>query len=233
MRPLLITSGALILAATTTFAQDKTYNLTGFDEIEVSAGVEVDITVGEDFSVIGTAVRGDIERLDIIQHDNRLMISRESQNRPRLFGLLRSEDRFEVSVTLPALTLIESTSGSDVDVAGATSALESISAASGSSLRIDSANLGNVSIDAVSGSSLTVSGTCEQLRTDASSGASLSAKGLTCIDVTASASSGASLTVHASGTAAVDASSGASLSLRGGAEITDQDVSSGASVSVR
>lgn len=233
MRSLLITSGALVLAATAAFAQDKTYDLTGFDAVEVSAGIEVDIMVGSDFAVTGTAVRGDIERLDIVQHDNRLMISREGQNRPRLFGFLRADDRFEVSVTLPALTVIESTSGSDVDVEGATPALEKISATSGSSLRIYTAELGDVSIDATSGSALIVSGTCDQLRIDASSGASLSARGLACVDVTASASSGASLTVNASGTAAVDASSGASLSLRGGAEITEQDVSSGASVSVK
>lgn len=232
MRSLLITSGALIFAATAVFAQNKTYDVAGFDEIEVSAGVEVDVTVGEDFSVTGRAIRGDIERLDILLHDSRLMISREGQNRPRLFGLLRADDRFEVTVTLPELTEIEATSGSSVDVAGMINALEMISATSGASLRIDDAHVGDVSVDATSGASLTVSGTCDQLQIDASSGASLSAKGFACTDVSADASSGASLTVFANGTAKLDASSGASLTLRGGAEVTENDVSSGASVSV-
>ena len=234
MRSLLMISGAFLITASAAFAETRTYDMTGFEEVEVSAGVTVKVAVGEDFSVVGEATRGDINNLDIIQLDDRLMISRESDGQVwGLIGLFRPDDQFVVTVTMPELTEVESTSGSSVDVIGATNALEKVATTSGSTLSISDGSLGDVYLEATSGASLTVSGTCDTVRAAASSGAALSAKGLTCAIADVDASSGASLTVYADTTAKAKASTGASLSLYGGAEMTEQSVSSGASISVK
>lgn len=228
----LITSGIVLATATAALAQDRTYDHSNFTQIEVSAGVDVDVTVGSDFDVTATALRGDLERLDIIQVGDKLMISRESRGNWGLFSLLRRDDWFQVTVTLPELTFIEATSGSSVDIANTTQALAVAFATSGSSLSIDG-DVGDIRVEATSGASLDLSGTCDAMTAEASSGASMDADDLACASVDLHASSGASLDAYAADTAVLEASSGASLALQGGAEITSQSSSSGASISVR
>ncbi|MEL6639908.1 MAG: DUF2807 domain-containing protein [Pseudomonadota bacterium] len=233
MRPHLMTSGAFLIAATAVSAEERTYDLTGFDAVEVSAGITANVTVGADYGVVGEAIKGDIENLDIVQVGTQLMISRETDRSWGLIGLLRKDDRFVVTVTLPELTAVDGNSGASVDVVGATTALLQAEASSGASLDITGADLGEISLEATSGASLTISGACDAVAAQATSGASLSARKLTCSAATLDASSGASLSAYADTTATVEASSGASLSVRGGADVTEQSVSSGASVSIR
>jgi len=79
-----IISGLMMATASAALAQDRTYDHSDFTQIEVSAGVDVDVSVGEGFGVTGTALHGDIARLDIVQVGDKLMISRESRGN---FGL--------------------------------------------------------------------------------------------------------------------------------------------------
>lgn len=232
MRQILIISSAAFLSATTAIAQDRTYQLTGFDKIETSAGVEVNVTVGSDFAVIGDAVRGEIDNLEVTLDGDTLNISRDTSAGWTSFSLLGAfapDDKFVVTVAMPELVALESTSGTDVTVTGATAGLVQITSTSGSALRFVDAKLGDIAIESSSGSDLRLSGTCQSITAEATSGSHLDASDLACASAKLHASSGASLEAFASKTASAQASSGASLRLRGGADITSESVSSGAS----
>ena len=84
-----------LLTATSALAQDRTFDLTGFDEVSVASGVTTNVTVGPDFSVVAEAVRGDIDRLEVDLQSGTLAISRK--NGWRLFSFGR-EDRFIVTM---------------------------------------------------------------------------------------------------------------------------------------
>lgn len=233
MHRIFVFSSVIALAASAALAQDQSYDVTGFDRVDVGAGVEVDVSVGGDFAVTGTAERGDIANLEISRRGETLMITRDTDDGwPgwSILDLLDSDDRFYVMVSLPNLVAISSASGSNVTVTGATVALSDVSSASGSSLDVRDATLGQVKAEASSGSSLRLVGSCDRLRADASSGADLDADQLECTSVDITASSGSSLSAYASDTAEVDGSSGASMRITGGAAITAQSISSGASL---
>lgn len=224
---LIALSGMIILGgALKAQADERTYDLQGFDQIEVSSGVTVDVTVGPAFSVMGEALRGDIDRLDVDQHGDKLVISRRTSW--GFFGGSK-RDRFQVTVTLPDLQDIEGTSGATISVASATDALTHVASTSGATVSIQGA-LDDIALEATSGSTLRLSGTCAGLTAEASSGATLAAGDLDCATADLHSSSGSSLRAQATETAVLHASSGASLRLDGGAEVTSQKVSTGGSI---
>lgn len=231
MRPILMTSSALLMAATAVLAEQQSYDMSGFDEVEVSAGVEVIVTIGDDFRVMGEAISGDIDNLDIMQKGNRLMISRDANRLTdwSLLGFLRPDDKFVVTVAMPNLKALESTSGSVVDVSGAAHSLAAVTSTSGSEITISDAAVDQIRLSATSGSALSISGTCDAVEATATSGASLTAQSLSCAFAKLDVTSGASLSAFADKSAEIAASSGASLTLYGGAEVTKQSVTSGAS----
>ncbi len=221
-------AGAIVLVAQTAMAETRTYDLKGFVSVEVSTGLEVNVSVGGDFAVQAEALRGSLDRLNIDQHGDKLVI--DSKRRWGLFQNMRS-DRFLVTVTIPELTEIESTSGSTVTVHDATSSLLEARSFSGSTLRLNKAELANIKLQSSSGSTLYANGTCAHIDAEVSSGATLSTEDLECDTADLQSSSGSTLRGYASQSADLRASSGASIRLSGGAELKSQDVSSGASIS--
>lgn len=222
-------TGLIILGGTLrAHAEERSYDLSGFEEVSVHSGVTVDITVGADFDVTAEARRGKLDRLILEVSGDRLKIERRANW--GLFGRGK-RDRFFVTISMPALTQAISTSGSSMTVATAQGDLD-LSASSGSSLRVEGGALGAVEADATSGSTLVLSGTCEALEAEASSGSSLRAQDMVCADVDGRSTSGSSLRLHGTETAKLRASSGSSLRLEGGAEVLSRESSSGSSIRV-
>ena len=191
-------------------AQDKTFDIAGFDELDVSRGVEVKVEVGGDFAIEAEATRGDIERLIVEKKGSSLRVSRETRNG---WNMGRSQDRFVVTVSMPALDGVDASSGSAVRATG-----------------VDSER---VSVDISSGASVSLSGVCGLLIADLSSGSNLKAKSLECREIEVDASSGADADVFASERAEADASSGADIDIYGGPNELDSDQSSGGDVDLR
>ncbi|MEY1555720.1 DUF2807 domain-containing protein [Yoonia sp. R2331] len=222
-------SGLIVMGgALKAYADDRTYDVDGFDKIEVSSGVTLDVDVGSAFEVTADARRGDIDRLVVEVKGDTLHISREVG-----WGFLGSgkRDHFVVTVAMPALSEVHSSSGATATIEGATAVFEKGEATSGSSMRV-SGDLGNLALAATSGSTLRAEGRCEALEAEASSGASLVADGLSCVTADLQSTSGSSIRAFATDSAELAASSGASLRLNGGADVTSRDVSSGGSVRV-
>lgn len=200
---------ALAVAAAPAFAETKTYNLSDFTSVDISAGLSAKIAAGAPYAVRAEAAPEVLDRLDIRVEGGVLVLGRKPQIG---WGWNKSSGKVTIYVSAPKIDGVEASSGSSATATGI--------------------NADAFRADVSSGAALSVSGVCGSLRSEASSGASLNAGDLKCKSVSADASSGASISAYASERLDADASSGASVTVKGGPKETNVDRSSGGSVSV-
>ncbi len=137
----------------------------------------------------------------------------------------------KVYVKLPALTSIETSSGSSVSSQNTFNGTEiSIRTSSGSETNV-SLEFENVKCKATSGSSIVLRGKALKLDTDSSSGSDIDAKGLSVNDVVAESSSGSSTNVSPAVSLTAKASSGSSIDYNTSPKTVSKEESSGGSVS--
>ncbi|NRA29452.1 MAG: DUF2807 domain-containing protein [Parvularculaceae bacterium] len=198
------------LSIATAHAETESYDLSGFDSVKASAGVNVVVEVGSSFS-IELETEGDVDQAKVEVRGDTLYLSRQSRNGMRL-NLGRSAS-YNFTVTMPSLSGASTSSGADMEVSGISG--------------------GDISLAASSGSDLVANGTCDTLTADASSGSDIKAFGLSCDNVEADVSSGADIEVTANSSLEADASSGGSVVVRGNPSERDIDRSSGGNVRFR
>tara|TARA_R110000772_G_scaffold249784_1_gene364316 strand:- start:827 stop:1459 length:633 start_codon:yes stop_codon:yes gene_type:complete len=167
----------------------QTYDFTGFDALDISAGVDVTYESSPEYSVVIDFEQGGPNDMKLRQDGSRLYIARKATSG------WRDKVRAKVRVTSPHLDEIEASSGSSIRATG-----------------IDSDIL---VLDASSGASITAEGTCGALKIVANSGGSASAKDVLCEKVAANASSGGSAAAYASAEAKSHTSSGGSVDIYG------------------
>lgn len=207
MKKLIFASSLAAVLATPAFAETQTFNLTGFARVSASAGTDVKVTVGGDYSVVAESTAKGLEKLRVDLVGDELQIGRK--HRTMSWG---RSDRVTVKVTMPALSGLDVSSGASLDATGV--------------------DAGSFAIDASSGGSLDVAGRCDTLTVDVSSGGNIDAKGLLCRTAIADASSGGNADIYASEGITGDASSGGNVDVHGHPKNVSKDTSSGGSVSV-
>ncbi len=138
----------------------QTYEVAGFNEIDIGGVYEVDIRVGPDFSVTLSGAEDEMARADVVVERGVLQLSqddlRRGKRRWRNMGLT-------AQISLPALNAIEVAGVADVDVEGV--------AADDFTVRL--AGVGEID----------VAGTCNALTASVSGVGELDAAGLECADV--------------------------------------------------
>jgi len=226
LRTTLFATTCLVLALPAS-AETKDYNMDSFNALDVSAGVTVIYEVGESQSVVAENNRGNFDKLRIENRGDTLVIKRANSGWFR-----RNRENYTVRVTGPAVSAIDSSSGSMVKANGVSGNDVDLEVSSGASLHVTNVQADSISLGASSGSRLEAAGSCSGAEIDASSGASIDANDLICVDVDAGASSGASVRAHASKSVDGHASSGASVKVTGGATDIEKSRSSGGSVTV-
>jgi hypothetical protein len=223
--------------AGTAMAESRTFDLTGFDKVDVATGLDAVVTLGDSFSI--TATSGSKQALDNLRLDvaDGVLSARFDQSfldfilSGGLVGmLLNSGNALTIEVTMPALSGIDASSGADVRARGPRSEQLSLNASSGANIEVTEAELGTVRIESSSGADIDVSGTAEAVEAEASSGADIDAEALVAASATASASSGAGISVHATGRVSAEASSGGDVDVYGNPGARDVDTSSGGDV---
>jgi hypothetical protein len=194
------------LVALPAFADSKTYNLSGFDRVDVSAGIEVTFSQGP-FSVKVDEPDGNFDRLIVEVRGNTLKIGRRNN-----WLAWRGAD-YTATVSAPNLVGLDASSGSSFE---------------GLNL-----SLRDLKVDVSSGANVEISGSCAGLRLDISSGARFEGEDLKCETASVDASSGASADAFAARTADGNASSGANVTFYGKPAELVKDTSSGGSVRAR
>lgn len=194
-------SAAAALLALAGTAAAETRAVTGFDSVEASAGIPVDVSVGPGFSVEVTG--RDAARVQTRLEGTTLVV------RPVSSWNWRRRDVL-VRVSMPAVVGLDASSGARLTARGVAG--------------------GPLELEASSGAQVTVSGACGALSAEASSGAQIEAGALVCQTGDVDASSGARVEVNVNGRLDVGASSGGDIYASGSPEIGNVSLSSGGSL---
>jgi len=201
---LALSTAAVVLPA---WADSKNYNLSNFDRVDVSAGIEVILQQGP-FSVEADTPENKFDRIVVEVRGDTLHIGRK-QDGWSLFNW-NGGPRYTVTVSAPAYSGFNVSSGSNVK---------------GRSL-----NLRDVKVDVSSGAHVELAGACAGLRVDISSGAHFDGEDLKCQSARVDASSGSHAEAFATQSASGDASSGANITFHGKPASFEKDTSSGGAV---
>jgi len=197
-------------------------NVSGFDKISVSMGIEV-ILNQDTFEKVVVEVDENIQ--EILKTEvtgGKLKIYLEE-------GVSHAKT-MKVYVTLKQLNSLAASSGSEVKTVNRINAENlTVSSSSGSEVSME-VNCSMVTVDSSSGSELTVSGTSMAIKAESSSGSGLDASKLVAEKGEASASSGSHLNVHVTKEIKAHASSGSNIAVSGNPGTRDSNSSSGGSV---
>jgi hypothetical protein len=200
-------------------------NLSGFEAITVSNGIDVQITQDTFEKVVVEADENIQKVLKTVVSGGKLKIYLEE-------GVYHAE-KMKVHVTLKQLKSLEGNSGSDVKSAnGIKSENLKIHASSGSEVKME-VLCGQLTLESSSGSELTVSGTAQWLKASSSSGSELKAAKLVAEKGDVSASSGSDLDVTVTKEVKAHASSGSDVNVYGNPPVRDTSKSSGGDVSYK
>jgi hypothetical protein len=191
MRKALFTSLCIALLAVAPARADTTqaYDFSGFDALDISAGVEVIYEASPQYAVVIDFTEGGPDDMKLRQDGTRLYIAQKTTSS------WRKRIRAVVRVASPELNEIEASSGSSIHATG-----------------IDADIL---VLDASSGASIDSEGRCGSLKIVANSGGSADAKTVICQKVAANASSGGSVSAYAAVEAKSHTSSGGSVDIYG------------------
>lgn len=207
----------------------ETRNVSNFKGVDVSAGIDLYITMGETESVKIVADDDIIEKIITEVKDGVLHIYVKQNG---WFNWSGNETR-KAYVTIKELNRIEASSGSDVNSENTLKGEElKINVSSGAEVEVD-VYYKNLDVNTSSGSDAKLSGKVKNLRASASSGSDINAKELESVTCKASASSGSDVTVSVSEELNASASSGADVNYYGNPSVKEIDESSGGDVTRR
>jgi hypothetical protein len=218
---------ALVLPAVAA-AATRTYDVAGFEEVRVSAGISADIRIGSSQSVVAEIKSGDFADLQIEVDGKVLKIGRPQR------GWLSAGRRpdYHVHIVTPALRSLHASSGADAKILGSLAGDFAADASSGADIDVADLKGEQVRLEASSSGHITIAGSCTAVAAEASSGSDIDAGGLKCMQATVQASSGSDISVSASNSVTGGASSGADIRIAGGASVVQVSRSSGADVVV-
>ena len=200
-------------------------NLSNFEAISVSSGIELLITQDTFEKVVVEADENIQKILKTVVSGGKLKIYMEE-------GVLHAK-KMKVYVTVKQLKSLEGSSGSETKTANKiNSESMKIHSSSGSEVNME-VGCTDLTTDSSSGSNLKVSGTSAFIKADSSSGSGLDASQLVAEKGEVSASSGANLHVNVTKEIKAHASSGAEVTVNGNPAIRDTNSSSGGDVNFR
>jgi hypothetical protein len=200
-------------------------SISGFDSIDISHSFSVDITQGEDFSVVIRIDDNLVEYLDVTKQGSTLRIRFEPSRSYNIFNAT-----MEAEITMPELVGVDLSGDSEARVSGFASAEPFTADLSGNSRLNGDIQAGNVRLDASGNSSVTVSGSGEGISVDASGSSEVDLADFLGVNGNVGASGASTVTVSLSGRLDADASGSSDIYYLGNPELGSIDTSGTSSV---
>lgn len=208
----------LLLLSNGLQAQEKVFDFTGIDSIDVRNGVTVNVVRGDEVSIVAEAISGDVEQLIVRKFGPWLAINRST--RWFIFPYGRRDD-IAVTVTLPHLRNIKAFETSTATAQGFEGDTLRAEALQGGRVEVDGIDVADVTLYATEGGILTVSGNCGTVVAEAIINAEIGAGELTCANAAATTRSGGTVTATAVQLASQDNSRGGTIRIDGSPEIVE------------
>ena len=230
MKNLLFPALLSLAAVAPAFAQStQTRSVPAFHAIQVSTGIELDLTAGHSQRVeVSAATDAYRDHIETTVKDGVLVLRYKNDDDRN--NRDRTNKRLHVAVTADELTALGVSSGASVRTSGDFDAAEfQLSVSSGASVRAG-LDTNTLTVRQSSGSSADLKGRATSLDVQSSSGATFDAASLQTERCRAEASSGSSIKVAVKDDLVAQASSGGSVNYKGSPQLS-KHTSSGGSVS--
>jgi hypothetical protein len=210
-------------------ADQETRDLSGFDSIEISGGIDLVLRQGQGFTVEVENDDGELDEIITEVRGTTLVIRRERSG--SFFDW--SGDSGSVTVRLPTLVSLQASGGSDVEAEGAISGDRlALTASGGSDVSLDLA-VGNLEVEASGGSDVSLSGTARSAHVQSSGGSDLNASRLMAEAANLESSGGSDLSIAVRDSLVANASGGSDISYTGDPRSKNINSSGGADIRQR
>jgi len=210
---------ALVIAATSTFAQAIEREIGNYSELHVAGDIEIilvpqaspkaQIEMKKGLAAnINTTVTGNVLRISV---------------KPSTASDWGNNDAASITLGYKNITCLDAKAGASIrnNETLKSNALD-IDVSAGSAMHL-MVNGDMIDIKAQAGASLILEGTCRDMVIKSDSGSSVDALKLVCDDVTANAASGSSIKTHVTSTFKASSSTGSSIIYSGNPSTTDLD----------
>lgn len=203
----------------------REFDLSGFDQVEVSDSFEVDIQQGDTFSVVVRTDDNVAEYLEIVQQGNTLRIGLK----PHTYATV-SVETLEAEVTMPELGGLELSGASSATTTGFQSSDPFYAEVSGASALEGEIQAGGVRFNVSGASDVELAGSGGDLVMDVSGASSVDLAGFQVANASIQVSGASSATVSTSGTLDVEASGGSRVRYLGSPTLGSVDSSGGSTI---
>ncbi|MCP4409128.1 MAG: DUF2807 domain-containing protein [Gammaproteobacteria bacterium] len=212
-------------------AETRTFDISDFDQIEVSTGIRAEISIGDEFSVkVDSKNPEHFEELKVNVSGSRLKIALSRG----LLGLSKDwmwgGPEITAYIVAPIVSGIEVDSGARVEASAITGKSLETASLNGAQLTLLDIEVDVFTGQTSGGASMDASGSCRNLDAVATGGARLRLGDLRCEAARVRVTSGSKVSAFVSRTIEIEVSSGGRLSVAGQPKVTDMDVSSGGDV---
>lgn len=199
--------------------------ITGFDKVDINNSFSVDISQGEDFSVVIRVDDNLVDRLNVVKQGSTLKIGLEPMQSFTIF-----DATMEAEVTMPELVGLDLSGNSDAQLSGFESSSSLVIDVSGNSALRGDIQAGDTSIDASGNSSVTLTGSAGDVSVSASGSSEVDLEDFPASDGSVDASGASTVTVNLSGKLDADASGSSDIYYLGDPELGRIDTSGSSTV---
>ena len=202
--------------------------ITGFDKVDISQSFKVDISQGDNFSVVIRVDDNLVEYLEVVKQGSTLKIGLEPN---RSYTILNAT--MEAEVTMPELVGVDVSGSSDAQVSGFESSKSLVVDISGNSGLRGDIQAGDTSFDVSGNSSVALSGSAGNVSVSASGSSEVDLTDFPASNGTVDASGASTVTVNLSGRLDGDASVSSDIYYLGDPELGSIDTSGSSSIQSR
>ncbi len=200
----------------------------GYHAIEISNGIDLYLTQGNEEAVAVSAAKDD-DRDKIVTKVEAGVLKIYYEKNERGWGISWGNKKMKAYVSVKTIDGLSASGGADVSVDGVLNGTNlAVSLSGGSDLK-GKLSLKELSLSASGGSDATLSGKADKFRLQASGGSDVHAYDLVTENCTVSSSGGSDVFITANQTIRADASGGSDLHYKGNASVTSSK-SGGSSV---
>ncbi|MEK6637788.1 MAG: head GIN domain-containing protein [Pseudomonadota bacterium] len=187
----------------------RSFDASGFDEVELAGSDNVRVIAGSTFSVQATGPEEILERLKINVKGSRLVIGRKSQN--WVAGWQNSESAL-VTVTMPTIKAASLAGSGDMAIDRVETAAFEANLAGSGNLSVKSAQVETLEVNIAGSGDIALAGTTKTVDISIAGSGDVSAKELTAAD--------ARISIAGSGNVDTRVTGSASISLLGSGDVT-------------
>jgi Putative auto-transporter adhesin, head GIN domain len=214
--------------STSSFAQElkRTFNLSGFDKLDIGSAFIITVTQGNDYKVDVRGREQDVKEISARVSDNTLDL-----HYPSNWSGWRNRKEVYVTITMPKLAGVEFSGATKSNVSGFSSEKLAIQV-SGASSAIFNVNAKKLSLDCSGASGLKITGDGQVMNAEISGASNINAFDFKVATANIDASGASDVKVHVTSKIVAEASGASSVRYKGGPSITSNTSGAGSIKSV-